>query len=95
MTLSAAERVSKALDVATRYTGGMAFGETEDGHLSFADIRTLIQAAELNAELVRALEAQDEVRRIGLLNMTDEQIKRVDDLRAAALSKAKGSAGHE
>lgn len=39
-------------------------------------------------ELLAALLAQDEVRKIGLMNMTDELIQRVDDLRAKAIAKA-------
>ena len=56
----AVERLTKALDIATKYTGGMMFGERDDGFLSFADLRTLLTALSAkDAELAKAREALD------------------------------------
>lgn len=60
------ERVSKALDIATKYSGGVHFGETEEGVLAFADLRVLTAAARERDRLAKGLaRAADDLRDIG------------------------------
>lgn len=64
----AVERLERALDIATKYTGGIEFGETSDGYLSFADLRALISTLRSQAEALEKATVERDLYRIVAVN---------------------------